>query len=143
MPLSFSGRGLQAYRQTEAQASSPLELVVMLYDGALRFTAEARQAIERGDLPARRTAIDRTLAIIIHLQSTLDLEQGGAIAADLHRLYDYVSRRLLDASMQNSVTPIDEARKVLQSLREGWQGAARASKASPGAMPGAAGSGAA
>ena len=70
MPLSFSGRGLQAYRQTEAQASSPLELVVMLYDGALRFTAEARQAIERGDIPARCTAIDRALA-----------DQGRAMAA--------------------------------------------------------------
>lgn len=138
MSLSFSGRGLNAYRQTEVQASSPLELVVMLYDGALRFTAEARLAIERGDIAARRVAIDRALAIIIHLQSTLDLEQGGAIAAELHRLYDYVSRRLLDASMQNSVTPIDDARKVLQSLREGWQGAARAAKTSTGAGPGTA-----
>ena len=142
MALSFSGRGLHAYRQTEVQASSPLELVVMLYDGALRFTAEARVAIERGDIAARRLAVDRALAIIIHLQSTLDLEQGGAIAADLHRLYDYVSRRLLDASMQNAVAPLDDARKVLQSLREGWQGAARAAKAAPGSMPGA-GSGAA
>jgi len=137
MPLSFSGRGLQAYRQTEAQASSPLELVVMLYDGALRFTAEARQAIERGDIAARRTAVDRALAIIIHLQSTLDLEQGGALAAELHRLYDYVSRRLLDASMQNAVVPLDEARTVLQSLREGWQGAARTARAVPAARPGA------
>lgn len=137
MPLSFSGRGLQAYRQTEVQASSPLELVVMLYDGALRFTAEARQAIERGDIAARHVAVDRTLAIIIHLQSTLDLQQGGAIAADLHRLYDYVSRRMLDASMQNAVAPVDDARKVLQSLREGWQGAARAARPSPAAMTGA------
>jgi flagellar protein FliS len=142
MSLSYSGRSLQAYRQTEVQASSPLELVVMLYDGALRFTAEARQAIERGDIAARRVAVDRTLAIIIHLQSTLDLERGGAIAADLHRLYDYVSRRMLDASMQNTVAPLDDARQVLQSLREGWQGAARAAKPSPATMTGA-GSGAA
>lgn len=137
MSQTYSGRGLQAYRQTEAQASSPLELVVMLYDGILRFTAEARQAIERGDIVARRTAVDRALAIIIHLQSTLDLEQGGALAAELHRLYDYVSTRLIDASMQNATGPLDDARKVLQSLREGWQGAARASKPAPAVMPGA------
>ena len=142
MSLSYSARGLQAYRQTEVRSSSPLELVVMLYDGALRFTAEARQAIERGDIAARRLAVDRALAIIIHLQSTLDLEQGGAIAADLHRLYDYVSRRLLDASMQNAVAPLDEARKVLQSLREGWQGAARAATPLSATMTGT-GSGAA
>lgn len=141
MPLPYASRGLHAYRQTEVQASTPLELVVMLYDGALRFSAEARAAIERGDIAARRTAIDRALAIIIHLQSTLDLDQGGAIATDLHRLYDYVSRRLLDASMQNAVVPIDDVSAVLRSLREGWQGAARgltpASTPRPGAGSGA------
>ena len=62
--MSFAGRGLDSYRQTQAQSRTPVELVVMLYDGALRFLATARAAIERRDIPARREALSRTLAII-------------------------------------------------------------------------------
>ena len=68
--------GLAAYRSVEVQSRTPLELVVMLYDGALRFLATGREAIERKDIRARHEAFSRLLAIISHLQSTLDLDGG-------------------------------------------------------------------
>jgi len=113
-------RALDAYRTTQVQSRTPLELVVMLYDGAIRFAGTARDAIERRDIPARRDALSRALAIVSELQNTLNMEAGGEIAAQLDRLYDYVNDRLLAAAMQNSVTPIDEARRVLETLRDGW-----------------------
>jgi flagellar protein FliS len=118
--MSFAGRGLDSYRQTQAQSRTPLELVVMLYDGALRFMTVAREAIERRDIPARREALSRTLAIISELQSTLKLEEGGALAASLDELYSYANLRLLDAAAKNDVTPLDEVRRLFETLRDGW-----------------------
>lgn len=118
--MSYAARGLASYRQTEVQSRTPLELVTMLYDGALRFLGVARDAIERRDINARREALNRALAIIGELQSTLNMEQGGEVAAELDKLYEYANTRLLDAAMKNDVAPIDEVRRIFEILREGW-----------------------
>ncbi len=119
--MSFAAhRGLASYRQVEVQSRTPLELVTMLYDGALRFLGTARDAIERRDINARREALNKALAIIAELQSTLNMEQGGEVAAELDRLYEYSNLRLLDAAMRNDVAPIDEVRRILEILRDGW-----------------------
>ena len=117
-------RGLASYRQTEVQSRTPLELVTMLYDGALRFMAVARDAIVRKDIPARRDALNRTMAIVSELQSALNLQAGGEVAVDLDRLYEYASVRLLDAAMRNDVGPVDEVRRIFEILRDGWATAA-------------------
>jgi flagellar protein FliS len=118
--MSFAARGLDSYRQTQVQSRTPLELVVMLYDGALQFMSAAGDAIDRRDIPARREALSRALAIISELQSTLNLEKGGEIAASLDQLYGYANLRLLDAAMRNDRKPIDEVRRVFGILRDGW-----------------------
>lgn len=116
----LAARGISSYRQMEVQSRTPLELVVILYDGALRFTAEAREAILRRDVRARAEAISRAMAIVSELQSTLDMEAGGDIAVMLDRLYGFVRDRMLDASFKQDVRPLDEAVTVLRTLREGW-----------------------
>lgn len=127
-------RGLDAYRQTQVQSRTPLELVVLLYDGALTHIAVARDAIARRDIAARGAALSRVLAIVSELQSTLDLERGGEVAASLDGLYAYVSRRLMDAALHNDAAPLDEAARLLDTLRDGWRTIAQ----SPGAGPPAA-----
>jgi len=122
---AFAQQAANAYRQTEAQSRTPLELVVMLYDGALTFLGAARRAIERNDIAARREAISRTLAILSELQSTLDMDKGGAVAESLDRLYRYLVERLLDASTRRDVQPIDETVRLLTTLREAWADVAR------------------
>lgn len=124
-------RGLSTYRQTEVQSRTPLELVVMLYDGALKFLSQARDAIERRDIPARRDASARAMAIVSELQSTLNLEAGGEIAERLDELYAFVNARILQAAVDNSVVPIDEARRVLSMLRESWVTLARPAGETP------------
>jgi flagellar protein FliS len=115
-----AGRGAQAYIQTQISSRSPLELVVMLYEGLIRFSGEARSAIERGDLVAKRAAMSRALAIVSELQSTLNMAEGGELATSLDNLYTYINGRLLDASMQNTVEPLDETLKLASTLRDAW-----------------------
>ena len=113
-------RGADAYRRIEAESRSPLELVVMLYDGALRFTAEARDAMLRNDVRTRAHAISRALAIVGELQNTLNVDKGGAVAEELDRLYVFITEKLVDATTRRNVASLDEARKVLTTLRDAW-----------------------
>lgn len=117
---AYSARGAQAYLQTHVQSRSPLELVVMLYDGMLRFLGDAAAAIDAGDLPGKRDGISKALAVLSELQSTLNMEQGGDVAVSLDALYTYVNGRLLEASMQNQRAPLDESGKLLRTLRDAW-----------------------
>lgn len=119
--MAFPPKGLAAYRNIEVQSRTPLELVVMLYDGALRFLNAGRTAIERKDVRARQEAFNRLLAIISELQNTLNIEGGGPVATSLDELYSFMTRRILDAAMQNSTAPLDEVQRVIETLRDGWQ----------------------
>jgi flagellar protein FliS len=117
---AYPARAAQAYLQTHVQSRSPLELVVMLYDGLLRFLGDAGEAIDKGQLAAKRDSISKALAVLSELQSTLNMEQGGDVATSLDALYTYVNGRLLEASMQNNRTPLDESAQLLRTLREAW-----------------------
>ena len=133
--MSPTSRGIDAYRRTEAQSASPMQLVVMLYDGALRFLSEARAAQATGDMPRRAHALRRVAAIIAECHSTLDLERGGAVAAELDRLYSYVSARLLDVTVKKDATAIDEIHKLLTPLRSAWAEATAQGVIAGGAAP--------
>src|SRR5688572_6009930 len=113
-------RAANVYQQTQVQSRSPLELVVLLYDGAIRFMTEAREAMGRRDLVAKRDAISRSMAIIGELHATLNMNEGGQIAVSLDALYSYVNARLLDANMKGDVGAIDESIKLIGQLREAW-----------------------
>ena len=115
------GRGANQYLQTQVQSRSPLELVVMLYDGAIQSAETARDALIAGNIPARKKAISKMMAIISQLQNTLDMERGGDIAENLDRIYTWANVRLLDAIVHKDASPIEEVRGVLVSLREAWQ----------------------
>lgn len=123
-------RGAQAYYQTQVQSQSPLELVVMLYDGALRFMRLTADAIARRDLVAKRDALSKASAIVAELQNSLNMEAGGEIATNLDALYDYVTGRLTEANVRNTTAPIEEAIRLISTLRDGW-----AQIAVPGFVP--------
>jgi flagellar protein FliS len=112
--------GANQYLRTQVSSSKPLELVVLLYDGALRWTATASDAMRRGDIPTRRHALSKAMAIVSELQSTLDMERGGPIASNLDDLYKWINSRLLDAIVKQDAKPIDEARRILETLRGAW-----------------------
>jgi flagellar secretion chaperone FliS len=131
--MAPASRAATQYLQTQVQASTPLERVVLLYDAALRAIDAARDAMTRGDLKSRRPAVNKVLAIVSELQNTLDMERGGAIAADLDRLYDFVLTRVLDVITTQNAAGLDDAQRVLVPLRDAWQGIAAATMAEAGA----------
>jgi len=113
--------GARQYLQTQVQSRTPLELVVMLYDGAIGAADLARDATVAGNLPVRREGLSRLVAIVGQLQATLDMERGGQIAVDLDRLYKWIIVRLMDTMMRRDAKPIQDVRDVLATLREAWQ----------------------
>ena len=112
--------GADVYRRLHIESRTPIELVVLLYDGALARLNDARGAIERGDLPAFRDAISRVLGIVAELQNTLDMGAGGNIAKSLDSLYSFVTTALMDASARASADPLEGVETVLSTLRDAW-----------------------
>ncbi|HEY3380280.1 MAG TPA: flagellar export chaperone FliS [Vicinamibacterales bacterium] len=113
-------RAAQAYYQTQVQSQSPLELVVMLYDGALRFMRLAADGTRRRDLVVKRDGMSRAMAILAELQNTLNVENGGEIARSLDGLYAYITSRLIEANIKQDPAPIEESIRLLTPLRDAW-----------------------
>ena len=113
-------RGADVYRRTEAESRSPLELVVMLYDGALRFLSEARAGIDRGDRVATSNGLSRAMNVILELQNSLNVQASGDVARRLDAMYTYITGRLVDATVKKDYDAIDESRKLLETMRDGW-----------------------
>ena len=113
-------RGIHAYRQVQAESRSPLELVVMLYDGALANVTQAGEAAARGDLRQRGASVSKALSIVGALREGLNLSDGGTVAAELDRLYDYVTCRLLDVTARHDAGALTEVHKILSGLRDAW-----------------------
>jgi flagellar secretion chaperone FliS len=117
--------GKNPYQTAAVMTASPGQLVVMLYDGVLKFVSVARAgcALPENDpqrLPMVQEGVKRSLAIIDELRSTLDKEKGGEYAESLDRLYDYYSRRLLKAQISLDDAPLAEVEKLVETLRGGW-----------------------
>jgi flagellar protein FliS len=113
-------RGAEAYYQTHVQSRSPLELVVMLYDGALRFCDQAATAMDAGDMTTKAVAMSRAFAILAELQNTLNVKEGGEVALQLDALYAHMNDRLVDANIQRSSAPIRDVMRLLTPLRDAW-----------------------
>jgi flagellar secretion chaperone FliS len=109
------------YQEVAVQTSSPTKLVVMLYEGAVRFLNESIAAIQANDRERKRHSVDRAVAIVQHLQSTLDIERGGIVAAELNRLYGYITTRILEGSTKLETAPLGEAIKLLNVLLAAWE----------------------
>lgn len=116
-------RRQNAYKQTAISTASKEQLVLMLYDGIIRFSEQGRQAIENKDIEKKQFALVRTQDIIFELINGLDFDNGGEIATNLSRLYSYAIRRLVDANLKNDTTGIDETQNIFRNLREAWAGA--------------------
>ncbi len=115
---------LAAYSSAQAHggvaAADPHKLIVMLMDGALERISSARGCMTRGDTAEKARLLNRSVSIIGELRSSLDLQSGGQLAANLGELYDYMCRRLLKAIAENRVEILDEVSRLLQDIRGAW-----------------------
>jgi flagellar secretion chaperone FliS len=114
-----------SYRQTDIGTASPMKLVLMLYDGAVGYLNRSVEYAEAGDIRNRNLSAGKARDIIEELNNSLNTEAGGELAGHLRRLYFFMNRHLLQATMNNRTVGIREVIDLLTTLREGWQEAYR------------------
>lgn len=115
----------RTYRTNAVLTATPGQLVLMLYDGALKAMALAREGFDRpADDPRRIETINQQLlkaqAILSELQGGLNMEVGGEFSRTMHRLYDYHTRRLFEANLRKQVEPVIEVERLVRDLRDAW-----------------------
>jgi len=110
----------QQYKQNLINTATPEQILLMLYDGAIRFTRQAMMAEEQGNQPEKLGRISKTMAILVEFSNTLDHEIGGQIAADLDGLYQFMIRELNAARKDESGEKLKTVEGLLVGLRETW-----------------------
>lgn len=111
-----------AYQQTSVQTASPERLLIMLYDGLIRFINVAGNALDSGDLPNAHANLIYAQDIVLELRSSLKSEYE--ISKSLHDLYDFVLRKLIEANVTKDVAVVREIQPIVEELKDTWVQAA-------------------
>ena len=119
------GANVNRYKKNKVLLSDPGEILLALYDGAIKFCKQARIAIETNNPAQKGQKIGSVTAILTELSATLDHDRAPELCDNLARLYDYLIDRLQTASTQMDVSALDEVTVHLQKLRETWGEAVR------------------
>lgn len=109
-----------AYFQTQVTTTSQGEIVIMLYDGALNFLAQAKDGLKANNMAAKGIAISKTMDIINELDSSLNMDKGGSLARNLHSLYLFCLKHLAMANIRKSTAMIEEVERIISGLRSAY-----------------------
>ncbi|MGN0940992.1 MAG: flagellar export chaperone FliS [Selenomonadaceae bacterium] len=111
----------EAYKRQQILTATPEALTLMLYNGALRFMTEGREAIEKNKIEEANTALQKAQNIITEFRVTLNMDYE--ISHQLMPLYNYVYDRLVEANMKGDLKQLDEAKNIITELRDAWAAA--------------------
>ena len=117
--------GTALYQETSITTQDKGRLVVMLYDGAIKFLNIAIVDIQNGNFEGKGNNISKARDIIFELNTVLDMETGGEIAQNLRSLYNFIGRHLTQASIECDTAMIQEVINILKELNEGWKSVAK------------------
>jgi flagellar protein FliS len=112
--------GKMEYLRTKVLTASPEELHLMLYDGAIRFSEEAKQALQEKNFAKSYEVLVRAQNILLEMSNSLNQDANPTLTARLKSLYNYIYRRLVYANMKRDIPAIDDALKILIYQRETW-----------------------
>ena len=112
------------YRQNSVETATPTRMVVMLYDGAIRFLTQALPAMHVRQYDRQSEMIGKAQDIIAHLRDTLDFQAGGAVARHLSGFYATLLDSLTDANIHDRPDRIEQAIDALRQMRDAWAEAA-------------------
>lgn len=113
-------KAANAYFQTKVSTTDQGQLLIMLYDGALRYLTQARDKILARDYAAKGVLISKVIDIINELSASLNLEKGGSLATNLNNLYILCTARLLQANLKMNVESLDSVTQILSGLRSAY-----------------------
>lgn len=108
------------YLEAEILTADPIRLTKIVYDIGVTALESARQCCREGDIAGRGKFVNKTLDVLLELGQALDFEQGGEIAKNYARLYDYCQRRVIQAHLEQSEPMLAEVQHLLEELREAW-----------------------
>jgi flagellar protein FliS len=118
-------KGIAAYQENAVATQTRGRLVVLLYEGAIKFLKQAKRELDAGNYIAKGEYINKAQAIINELDNCLDMEGGGEVAANLRRLYQFMLRHLTLANTQRDLQRIQDVIDCLTDLSEGWKAISR------------------
>lgn len=117
----MSNQGFNKYKQTSVTTASKGQVLLMLYEGAIKFVKIAIEGIQQNDRVKKGTYILKVQDIINELSLSLNHEVGGEISRELERLYTFMIDQLTAANSTNDAKPLESVLKLLNTLLEGWQ----------------------
>ncbi len=119
MDMEVTGRKVET---SEVDDLSPLEILIQLYEGAIRFLEQAATACEGGMVDEFKEALGRGRRIIEEFQRTLDFSQGSAVSNQLNELYNFMLENLAQADLTHDVQYVQQVITNLRILLDGWRG---------------------
>lgn len=111
---------MNQYQQNHVGTASPEQILLMLYDGAIRFTRRAISGIEDNRPEMKLSGVAKAMAIIAEFSNSLNHDIGGQIAEDLDALYNFMMRELTSANLNNDIEKLRNVEKLLVDLRQTW-----------------------
>lgn len=120
--------GFGAYKKTSIHTASKEQILLMLYQSAIKNCKKAMEAIDNEDIGKKGEFIGKLQDIIIELNNSLDLEVGGDVAKELSSLYDYLLYASTQANMKIEKEPLESCLEILKTLYDGWNSAIKSLK---------------
>ena len=116
-------RAANAYRRVDLESAPKTQILERLFDRCLADIAAARTAIEARDVKTKAQMLDHALQIVVELKASLDPAAAPVLCENLSALYDFVTERLVSASVTLTVPPLDQATRVMRELGEAFRAA--------------------
>ncbi len=110
-----------AYSSIKVNTSKPIDLVIMLYDGAIEYLNKTSLHISQRDFPKKAESISKAIDIIGELAASLNMEEGKEVARNLQDLYMYMLNAITSANIENNIEKINHVVDLLKNLRSAWQ----------------------
>jgi flagellar protein FliS len=111
---------INQYKRTEVATADQGKLILMMYDGAIKFVEIAKNKLRENDMAGKGIYISKAQGIISELMASLNMEGGGEIALSLEKLYAFMNRQLRIANVNKDIKPLDIVLKILKELRDAW-----------------------
>lgn len=109
------------YQKTQVTTASKERVLLMLYEGAIRFTKQASAAMKQKKIAEKSKYISKATAILSELMATLDFKAGGQLAVDLENLYVFMIDKLIDGNIKNDPESLQVVEQLLMTLYEAWK----------------------
>jgi len=112
--------GVKDYQSMQILSAKPEKLILMLYDGAIRFIQQGIKAMEENKIELAHNNLLRSQNIMVELMASLNFEKGGELAVNLFRIYEFMHYTLVQANVKKEAEQLTRVAEQLKMLRESW-----------------------